>query len=151
MDESRIATGPDEQLPDRDQVGTAAPTARLRGFVPLLRARLADAEAWVLFEHGTVVLLPGDPGPDPLARAKVKLGHDAERRAGSAAGDPAVLRLEGGEGWIVSSEDPDVFTLVPASTITAGSSDVVIGAAGRAAHEADVDGGRALHVEPPTG
>ena len=149
MDDSRVATGPEHQLRSHDRVGAVAPTDRLRELVPFLRTRLARSEAWVLFEHGTVVLLTGEPGPSPLGRAKVKLRHDAERRAGSAAGDPAVLRLEEGEGWIVASEDPDVFTLVPASTIAAGASDVVIGAAGRAAHGADVDGGRPLHVEPP--
>ena len=148
FDDSRIATGPAEHLPRRDPLTTAPPSEQLSSLVPILRARLDHAEAWVLFEHGTVVML--EPGPDPVSRAIIKLENDAERRAGSAAGDPAVMRLDDA-GWIVASKDPDIFTVVPRASVGPSASDVVIGAAGRMAHEGDMHGGQPLHVEAASG
>jgi len=116
-------------------------------YLASLRRLITDGRPWVLFEHGTVVVLPDATGPTDLAdRARLALRHDAEQRAGSAAGDPAVRRY-GDAGWVVASSDPNVFTFVPEHTIGDGATDVTVGMAGRTAHDAGASGGRVVYVE----
>lgn len=117
--------------------------------VPTLRRLLGGDRPWVLFEHGTVVVVPDGSGASEVAdRARLALRNDAEQRAGSAAGDPAVQRLAD-SGWVVASHDPNVFTFVPDHTVGDGATDVVVGLAGRTAHDADAHGGRVVHIEAP--
>ncbi len=112
--------------------------------------RLMDpSRLWVLFEHGTVVVLPSVEDVERAERlARIELAWDRALAPGTAAGDPAVESYPP-HGWVVASRDPDVFTFVPSGAVGRGATDVMIGALGRAAHEADVHGGRVLHVSLP--
>lgn len=116
--------------------------------IDTLRDFLRPANAWVLFEHGTVVVTP--PAVEHRAAyATLRLRKDAAQAAGTAAGDYSVRELPYGGGYAVSSHDPRIFTIVPHAEIGEHANDVTIGIAGRAAHGADADGGEVVHVETP--
>lgn len=115
--------------------------------VAAVRSLMKPDRRWVLFEHGTVVVLTDESVDDPEALAKVKLSTDGTVVAGTAAGDFSVSRVPD-EGWIVGSHDPDIFTFVPAAEIEPGTSEVAIGMAGRTARGADTDGQNVLAVGP---
>lgn len=115
--------------------------------VAAVRSLMKSDRRWVLFEHGTVVVVTDESVEDPEAFAKVKLSNDGAVVPGTAAGDFSVSRVPD-EGWIVGSHDPDIFTFVPATDIEPGTSEVAIGMAGRTARGADTDGQRVLVVGP---
>jgi len=121
-----------------------APAAAL---VDSIRSIMKADRRWVLFDHGTVVVVPDDTVEDVTEVAKLKLATDGPVAPGTAAGDFSVSAVED-RGWIVGSHDPDIFTFVPASKVKPGSSDVAVGLAGRTARGADADGQQVLAVGP---
>ena len=115
--------------------------------VEAVRSIIKPGRRWVLFEHGTVVVVDDESVDDPTALAMLKVASDEGEAPGTAAGDFAVEAVEG-RGWVVGSHDPDIFTFVPATEVTPGSSDVVVGLAARTARGADADGQNVLVVGP---
>jgi len=115
--------------------------------VDSVRKLMKPDRRWVLFEHGTVVVVTDETVDEPAAFAKLKLASDGKVAPGTAAGDFSVSAV-GDEGWIVGSHDPDIFTFVPATDVEPGSSDVAVGLAGRTARGADADGQNVLVADP---
>ena len=110
------------------------------------RGFLKPGRRWVVFEHGTVVVVTDPSVADPADYARLKLEHDATEPPGSYAGDFSVLSLDDRSGWIVASHDPDVFTVVPRIEVDEGAQETTIGLAGRTALGADRDGLNVVHV-----
>ena len=113
--------------------------------ITAIRALLKKDRRFVLFEHGTVVVVEDDTIEDLESYASLRLEEDTEIVSGSATGDMSVDEIEG--GWVVGSNDPDIFIFVPHSEVTEGAQAISIGMAGRAAHGADIDDPNVVHVE----
>lgn len=114
--------------------------------ITAIRALLKKDRRFVLFEHGTVVVVEDDTIEDPESYATLKLEEDTEVVSGSGTGDMSVDEIEG-HGWVVGSHDPDIFTFVPLAEMNEGAQAISIGMAGRAAHGADVSEPNVVHVE----
>jgi hypothetical protein len=114
--------------------------------VELWRRILAPSGAsWVLFEHGTCVVLK-EPAGDLAGQASGILGEFGPVRVGSAAGDFNVLTLKDGTGWLVTGHHPDVVTYV-ALDEPADSSHPAVGIHGRGKRHQDGTALRVAHVE----
>ncbi|GAA1458186.1 hypothetical protein GCM10009603_11150 [Nocardiopsis exhalans] len=90
---------------------------------------------WVLFEHGTCVVLT-EPGEDLRAQAVELLREYGPVRAGTPAGDYGVVHPDTTEGWVVTGHHPDILTYVPPGAV-AEESDFAIGAQGRSQRHRD--------------
>ncbi|MFJ9948726.1 hypothetical protein [Kitasatospora sp. NPDC091207] len=105
------------------------------------------AKSWVLFEHGTCVVLVAPAGSDDLAgRARTLLADAGPVHPGSSAGDFGVIDLGDTAGWVVTGDHPDVLTYVgPAEP--AERSELVVGLFGRGKRHRDGTDLRVVHVE----
>ncbi len=100
-----------------------------------------SGKSWVLYEHGTCVVL-GEP-VGPLAdRATEILREFGPVQVGGPAGDFRVLELKSGDGWLVTGHHPDVVTFV-ALDESEDPSHLAVGIHGRSKRDRD---GRELHV-----
>ncbi|MEV4947861.1 hypothetical protein [Streptomyces sp. NPDC053755] len=107
---------------------------------------LADPrKSWVLFEHGTcVVLSTTDEG---LAEAATTiLRQFGPARAGSSAGDFGVIDLADAEGWVVTGHHNDVLTYVGPDE-PEDQSELAVGLCGRSKRHRDGTEPRVVHVE----
>ncbi|MEV6051481.1 hypothetical protein [Streptomyces sp. NPDC052107] len=110
------------------------------------RRLLADSgKTWVLFEHGTCVVLE-QPTGDPAAQATEILREFGPVRVGGPAGDFRVLELNNGEGWLVTGHHPDVVTFVPLDD-SADPSHLAVGILGRSRRDRDGTELHVVHVE----
>jgi hypothetical protein len=111
------------------------------------RIIVGEGMSWVVFTHGTCVVLP-DPGPDvDLASQAVDVLREyAPVRAGSPAGDFGTVTLDPGPGWVVHGHHPDVLTYVAADEV-ARADDLVVGLHGRAKRDRDGRELEVVHVE----
>ncbi|MFD8910176.1 hypothetical protein [Streptomyces sp. NPDC059575] len=100
---------------------------------------------WVLFEHGTCVVLTA-PGEDLAAQATEILGVFGPVHAGGPAGDFRVIEVEGVEGWVVTGHHPDVLTYV-APDEPGGQDHLSVGLCGRAKRHQDGTEPHVVHVE----
>lgn len=103
-------------------------------------------ESWVLFEHGTRVVLP-DPTGDLAGRAVEVLREWGAVLPGTSAGDFIALELDGGRGWLVTSHHDDISTFVGPAEVSATADDGDVGRYGRAKRGRDAEGLRVIHVE----
>ncbi|GAA3831897.1 hypothetical protein GCM10022380_58070 [Amycolatopsis tucumanensis] len=115
----------------------------------LWRTVLTGARPWVLFEHGTCVVLT-EPEGDLAHQATELLRTFGPVRAGGAAGDFGVITLDEGGGWLVTSYRPDVLTHVAPGEPPA-ESDVTIGLYGRSKRHRDATELHVVHVEDAPG
>jgi hypothetical protein len=104
-----------------------------------------SGSSWVLFEHGTCVVLK-EPAGELAGHAVEILGKFGPVRVGSPAGDFNVLTLKDGLGWLVTGHHPDVFTYV-APDEPANPSHLAVGIHGRTKRHQDGTELRVLHVE----
>jgi hypothetical protein len=106
-----------------------------------------EGKSWVVFKHGTCVVLPA-PGPaDDLARQAVDVLREyGPVHAGSPAGDFGVITLEPGPGWVVYGHHNDVLTYVGPDEV-ADSTDLAVGLYGRGKRNRDGHELTIVHVE----
>lgn len=101
--------------------------------------------SWVLFEHGTCVVLK-EPADDLAGQALGILGEFGPVHVGSPAGDFNVLTLKDDLGWLVTSHHPDVVTHV-ALDEPVDPSHLAVGIHGRSKRHQDGTELRVVHVE----
>ncbi|MFJ7077465.1 hypothetical protein [Streptomyces sp. NPDC098781] len=101
--------------------------------------------SWVLFEHGTCVVLK-EPAGDLAGQASGILGEFGPVRVGSSAGDFNVLTLKDDLGWLVTGHHPDVVTYV-APDEPVDPSHLTIGIHGRGKRHQDGTQLQIAHVE----
>ncbi|WP_394426240.1 hypothetical protein [Streptomyces sp. SGAir0957] len=102
-------------------------------------------KSWVLFEHGTCVVLSGPDGG--LAQQATDLMKEfGPVYAGSAAGDFGVLDLKGIEGWVVTGHHDDVLTFV-GPVEPQDQSHIAVGVFGRSKRHQDGTELHVVHVE----
>jgi hypothetical protein len=106
-----------------------------------------DTKSWVLFEHGTCVILM-QPEADLAEQAKALLAEWGPVQVGTDSADFNVIELENGSGWVVTCHHPDILVYVPMDDDnTAGTSDVVIGLIGRAKRDQDAKELNVIYIE----
>ena len=116
--------------------------------VEVLRRVIKNPElSWVLFQHGTCVLVP-EPAADLAMQATETLKEDGPVHAGSALGDFATLVLAKNMGWGVTSHREEIFTLVgPGELSGAAANSLSIGLLGRSKRSQDASELTVIHVE----
>lgn len=111
------------------------------------RTIVGDGKSWVVFTHGTcVVLVDPDPDADLEAEAVEVLRAYGPVRAGGPAGDFGVITLDPGPGFVVTGHHNDVLTFVGEDEVPEPT-DLTVGLHGR--HKRDQDGHdlEVVHVE----
>ncbi|OQE32466.1 hypothetical protein PENFLA_c001G07921 [Penicillium flavigenum] len=109
-------------------------------------------KSWVLFEHGTCVILMNPTSDDLATQATDILKEWGPVRAGSSAGDFNVIELEGNPGgYVVEGHHDDVLNYVPAEAVEEGASDMVAGLIGRGNRDVDASELKVVHIEDNLG
>jgi hypothetical protein len=106
---------------------------------------IGDRKSWVLFAHGTCVVLT-EPVGDLAAQATAILAEYGPVHPGGPAGDFSVVRLTAAPGWVVTGHHPDVLTYV-APDEAPEPTDLTIGLTGRANRDRDGHELQVIHVE----
>lgn len=106
-------------------------------------------KSWVLFEHGTCVVLTAPDG-ELAERATGILKESGPARAGSPAGDFGVIDLKDTEGWVVTGHHHDVLTYVGPDEPHDGS-EISVGLLGRSKRHRDGTELHVVHVEDKRG
>lgn len=107
---------------------------------------LADPhKSWVLFEHGTCVVLTAPEG-ELAEQATDLLKKFGPVHAGSSAGDFGVIDLKEVGGWVVTGHHNDVLTYVGPDEPEDGSR-IVVGLFGRSKRHRDGTELHVVHVE----
>ncbi|MGW1728432.1 hypothetical protein ACWCQK_36795 [Streptomyces sp. NPDC002306] len=111
---------------------------------------LADPyKSWVLFEHGTCVVLPAPDG-ELAEQATEILKEFGPAHAGSSAGDFGVIELKDVEGWVVTGHHNDVLTYVGPDE-PHDRSKIAVGLLGRSKRHRDGTELHIVHVEDKRG
>lgn len=108
-----------------------------------------DKKSWVLFEHGTCVILM-EPAGDPAAQATEFLSKWGPVHVATPSADFQCMELDGEpvSGWIVAGQHPDVLNyILPEDAERAGSGDLQVGLLGRSNRDADGNGLKVIHVD----
>lgn len=114
--------------------------------IDVWRRLLIDPRAsWVLFEHGTCVVLPA-PAGDLAAQAEAVLREFGPVYVGSPAADFSVITPNDVEGWVVTGHHPDVLTYVAPDELPEAA-DFAVGLQGRSQRDLDGTELRVVHVE----
>ncbi|KAJ6184776.1 hypothetical protein N7519_006077 [Penicillium mononematosum] len=109
-------------------------------------------KSWVLFEHGTCVILMNPTSDDLATQATDILKEWGPVRAGSSAGDFNVINLEGDpDGYVVTGHHNDVLNYVPAEAVEEGAPDMVAGLIGRGNRDVDASELKVVHIEDNLG
>ncbi|MEU4119049.1 hypothetical protein AB0F71_31710 [Kitasatospora sp. NPDC028055] len=106
-------------------------------------------KSWVLFEHGTCVVLTVPDG-DLAEQATKILGEFGPVHAGSAAGDFGVINVKDADGWVVTGHHQDVLTYVGPGE-PSGQEDFAVGLCGRSKRHQDGTELHVVHVEDKRG
>jgi hypothetical protein len=104
-------------------------------------------KSWVVFAHGTCVVLTSPTDGDLAAQAVDILREWGPVHAGSAAGDFGTITLDPPPGWVVTGHHPDVLTYVAPDDVPPSPRDLVIGLAGRHKRKLDATELQVIHVE----
>ena len=116
-------------------------------FVEMWRLLAGANKPWVLFEHGTCVLIR-EPTQDVRRAAIDLLRHWGPVLVGSPAGDFNVFPLKDGIGWVVTSHHPDIATYVDSAEVSAHHHDpLTVGVIGRSKRDRDASELAIAHVE----
>ena len=109
---------------------------------------VGEGKSWVLFEHGTCVILTG-PVEDLAAQATALLKEWGPVVVGTPAGDFNVIKLQDDPGWVVTYHHPDILTYVGSDEFPDGEApdDMIIGLLGRSRRHQDAEELRVVHVE----
>ncbi|MFJ3833720.1 hypothetical protein ACIPWI_38095 [Streptomyces sp. NPDC090046] len=107
---------------------------------------LADPrKSWVLFEHGTCVVLTAPEG-ELAEQATDLLKKFGPAHAGSSAGDFGVIDVKDVEGWVVTGHHNDVLTYVGLDE-PQDQSQITVGLFGRSKRHRDGTELCVVHVE----
>ncbi|MFE1437413.1 hypothetical protein [Streptomyces sp. NPDC058739] len=106
-------------------------------------------KSWVLFEHGTCVVLTAPDG-DLAVQATGILKKFGPAHAGSSAGDFGVIDVTDADGWVVTGHHQDVLTYV-AQEEPSGQDNLAVGLYGRSKRHQDGTELRVVHVEDKRG
>ncbi|MEU0338518.1 hypothetical protein ABZ092_05900 [Streptomyces bobili] len=118
--------------------------------IAVWRRLLTDPrKSWVLFEHGTCVVLP-TPDGELAEQATGVLREFGPARAGSSAGDFGVIDPTDAEGWVVTGHHNDVLTYVGPDEST-DPSQIAVGLVGRSKRHRDSTELHVVHVEDRRG
>ena len=112
---------------------------------------VGDEKSWVLFKHGTCVVLV-EPGDDLAGQAVAVLREFGPVQAGSPAADFGTIALEEATGWVVTGHHPEVLTYVSPDEVTEVTQDddnlnLAVGLTGRAKRDQDSRDLTITHVE----
>lgn len=108
---------------------------------------VGDSKSWVLFEHGTCVIVM-EPEANLAGQARKLLAEWGPVHAGSSYGNFAVMHLDTFPGWIVTCHHPDILNYVPPDEFNEEEPPgVMIGMIGRLAREQDAEELSVIHVE----
>ncbi len=113
----------------------------MENLVHVFRRIISFDCTWVLFAHGSCVVVPAS-GAEPRRAARKIL-----RESTDAFSVGSVIALTLLPGWVVTAPHPDVLTYVSPDDIGPAVSDVTIAYYGSAALGADARELRILHVE----
>jgi hypothetical protein len=106
-----------------------------------------DAGAsWVVFEHGTRVIVPEGEG-DLAGRAAALLGEHGYVQFGTPSANFNVITPAHGRGWIVASHRPEIATYVGREEAEPYTDEITVGLIGRSKRGRDAEGRRVVHVE----
>ncbi|WP_316783980.1 hypothetical protein [Streptomyces sasae] len=106
-------------------------------------------KSWVLFEHGTCVVLTAPDG-DLAEQATEILREFGPVYAGSPAGDFGVIDVKDADGWVVTGHHQDVLTYV-APDEPSGQENFAVGMCGRSKRHRDGTELHVVHVEDRRG
>lgn len=106
-------------------------------------------KSWVLFEHGTCVVLTVPDG-DLAEQATEILRKFGPVHAGSPAGDFGVINVKDADWWVVTGHHQDVLTYV-APDEPSDQGDLSVGLYGRSKRRQDGAELRVVHVEDRRG
>jgi len=118
-------------------------------YATLMRTVLQGADkSFVVFAHGTVVVVVGDAaGAELQAYATSLLAEEGPVRPGSDGGDFGVIQLPEDRGWAVTSHHPDILTLLLPDEVDGDSPTVGLGLYGRSKRGRDAEALVVVHVE----
>ncbi|MFB8353346.1 hypothetical protein [Streptomyces niveus] len=102
-------------------------------------------KSWVLFEHGTCVVLTAPEG-ELAEQATDLLKKFGPAHAGSSAGDFGVIDPKDVEGWVVTGHHNDVLTYVGLGE-PQDQSQIAVGLFGRLKRQRDGTELHVVHVE----
>jgi len=106
-----------------------------------------DEKSWVLFKHGTCVILP-EAVKSLESRAIELMKQYGPVYIASPAGDFTTIKLINDPGWVVAGHHPDILTYVSSGELATGkASDLVIGLLGRGKCDQDAKELSIIHVE----
>lgn len=105
-----------------------------------------DHKSWVLFEHGTCVILM-EPEDDLAVQATGLLREFGPVHAGTPAGDFGTIDLDAAPGWAVYGHHNDVLTYVAPEEAGDEPSDLAVGLLGRSKRDRDGRELTVVHVE----
>ncbi|MCX5443739.1 hypothetical protein OHB53_47825 [Streptomyces sp. NBC_00056] len=106
-------------------------------------------KSWVLFEHGTCVVLTAPVG-ELAEQATEIVKKFGPAQAGSSAGDFGVIDLKDTEGWVVTGYHNDVLTYVGPDE-PMDESEITVGLFGRSKRHRDGTELHVVHVEDNRG
>ena len=112
------------------------------------RIIVGAGKSWVLFKHGTCVILK-EPAAD-LASAAITLMQEWGRvSVGTPSADFNVVGLRDDPGWVVTCHHPDILTYVGSDEIGGGEvpNDLIIGLLGRSKRGQDAEELEVIHIE----
>ena len=108
---------------------------------------IGDNKSWVLFEHGTCVILM-EPKEDLATQAIEIMKEYGPVHVGTGSADMGITGLSNYPGWVVTGHHPDMLNYVsPKELKTDNPSDLVIGFLGRSKREADSKSLKIIHIE----
>jgi hypothetical protein len=123
--------------------------------IQIWRKIIVREKSWVLFEHGTCVILQ-ESVESLESRAIELMQHYGPVYPASPAGDFTTIKLINDPGWVVAGHHPDMLTYVSLAELEPGkASDLMIGLLGRGKRDQDAKELHIIHVEdrrrPPIG
>jgi hypothetical protein len=111
------------------------------------RILVEPEKSWVLFRHGTCVVLP-QPEADLDAQAVKLMREWGPPHAGSPSGDFQTLTLKDHPGWVVTCHHKDILTYVAPEEMPAEKRDsLAVGLFGRWKRRDDSSELQVIHVE----
>ena len=108
---------------------------------------VGDHKSWVLFRHGTCVILT-QTEQDLAVQATKIMKEWGPVHAGSSAGDFSTISLSKYPGWVVTGHHKDILNYVsPDELEDKDPDDVVVGLLGRSKRNQDSENLQVIHVE----
>jgi hypothetical protein len=110
-----------------------------------------DSKSWVLFEHGTCVILT-QPEADLAAQATALLKEWGPVQVATPSADFNVIELAEYPGWVVTCHHPDILNYVSSDEFDSPvPGDMMVGLIGRSKRDQDAAELHVVHVEDKTG